>query len=290
MLAWLIDTFAPFQALGRLCWLAAVLGLFWWAEGHYAAAFPPPGDRRRGRRTNFVLLAIVMALNFFAAAGTVALLAWGERVGFGLFNAFDWPVWVELVVSVFVLDLVALYAAHVLLHRVPLLWRIHVVHHADRHVDLTTGTRHHPLDFLLRECLAVVVVSLLGTPLWVYLVYRGLSVLFTYWTHANVRLPAKLERALSYVIVTPRMHRVHHHHERPWTDTNFGNLFSWWDRLFGTYARVDERELVFGVDCADAARADDLRYQLGLPWDARWSRERHAAVPEPGALECEPAT
>lgn len=282
MLEFVIATFAPFQALAKLGWLVAVFAVFWWAEGYYEPAFAKPADRGQGRRANLGLLAVVMGLNFFAAAGTAWLIAWQADTGFGLFHAFDWPAWVELGVSVLVLDLIALYTAHVLLHKVPLLWRVHVVHHADRHVDLTTGTRHHPLDFLVREGFALLVVFLLGMPPWVYLTYRALSVAFTYWTHANVRLPTRLERALAWVLVTPRMHRVHHHHELPWTDANFGNLFSFWDRLFGTYARVDERELVYGVDCADAARADDLGYQLRLPWDDRWApRDAGAAAPEP---------
>lgn len=284
MLAWLIDTFAPFQALAKLGWLAVVLGLFWWAEGHYASAFAKPAGRGRARRTNLQLLAIVMALNFFAAAATVALIAWGEGAGFGLFHVFDWPAWVELAVSVLVLDLIALYSAHVLLHAVPALWRVHVVHHADEHVDVTTGTRHHPLDFLLREVFALMVVALLGMPLWVYLAYRALAVAFTYFTHANVRLPAKLERALNYVIVTPRMHRVHHHRERPWTDTNFGNLFSFWDRLFGTYARVDERELVYGVDCLDGLPVEGLGAQLSLPWRA-WGQVKPSAAAAGGSAD-----
>lgn len=279
----LIGEVASYQALVKLAWLAVVLGAFWWAEGHYESALARPAGRARGRRTNLLLLGIVMALNFFAAIATACLVAACERAGFGLFHVVDCPEWVELAGSVAVLDLVALYLAHVLLHRVPALWRVHVVHHADLHVDVTTGTRHHPLDFLVREGFALAVVCLLGVPLWAYLVYRALAVAFTYFTHANIRLPAKLERALSYVVVTPRMHRVHHHRELPWTDANFGNLFSVWDRLFGTYARVDESGLVYGVDCVVGVDADELAAQLRLPW-SDWGapvadRPRHAGAP-----------
>jgi len=153
------------------------------------------------------------------------------------------------------------------LHKVPALWRLHLVHHSDKHVDVTTGTRHHPLDFLLRETFALIAIAITGMPVSFYLFYRILSVVFTYFTHANIALPAKVDRAISYLFVTPNMHKFHHHNELPWTDSNYGNMLSIWDRLFGTFVYDDVKKVVYGVDIADHKNDESLLTQLGLPFD-----------------------
>ena len=117
-----------------------------------------------------------------------------------------------------------------------------MIHHSDSKVDATTGTRHHPGDYLLREVFALGTIILVGAPIAFYLFYRIVTVFFTYFTHANIALPAVVgQTALSWVIVTPNLHKFHHHFERPWTDTNFGNIFSLWDRMFGTLVYQDPR-------------------------------------------------
>ena len=266
MLQSFVDFAANLPTAGKFGWLVLVMGVFWIAEGYYG--FVKHEYRKwRHARVNLVLLAIVMVINVAFGLATAGIFSWVETNQFGLLALISAPLWVELILSILVLDLIAQYGAHYALHKVPFMWRLHIVHHSDTHVDVTTGTRHHPLDFLFREVAALLAVVLLGMPLAFYLVYRLVTVFFTYWTHANVRLPAKLERALGYVIVTPHMHKVHHHHTLPHTDTNFGNMLSIWDRLFGTYGEIEESQLVYGVDVANYEHADDLGYQLGVPWD-----------------------
>jgi len=104
-------------------------------------------------------------------------------------------------------------------------------------------------------------------PIAFYLFYRILSVVFTYFTHANIALPAKVDRTISYLFVTPNMHKFHHHNELPWTDSNFGNMLSIWDRLFGTFMYGDVKKVVYGVDIADHKNDESLLTQLGLPFD-----------------------
>ena len=147
------------------------------------------------------------------------------------------------------------------------MWRLHLVHHSDKAVDVTTGTRHHPLDFVIRECFALLAVLITGMPLSFYLLYRLLSVLFTYWTHANLRLPLSLDRGLSWILVTPNMHKFHHHYQVPWTDSNYGNMFSVWDRIFGTFVYGDLQDIQYGVDLADHTNDQDIATQLGLPFN-----------------------
>ena len=145
------------------------------------------------------------------------------------------------------------------------MWKLHLVHHSDTHVDATTGTRQHPGEYIIREFLAVFTIVSFGIPVSWYLFYRLVTVFFTYWTHSNVGLPVWLDKALSYVIITPMMHKFHHHFEQPWTDTNFGNVLSLWDRLFGTFVYDDHKKIKYGVDVLDNSRDQDIKYQLGLP-------------------------
>jgi sterol desaturase/sphingolipid hydroxylase (fatty acid hydroxylase superfamily) len=113
---------------------------------------------------------------------------------------------------------------------------------------------------------AVIAIVVTGAPLAVYVFYRILTIFFTYWTHANLSLPKGLNRVLGWAFVTPQMHKFHHHFEAPWTDRNYGNMLSIWDRLLGTMVDGDPREIIYGLDVADDAKSDDAAYQMGLPF------------------------
>jgi sterol desaturase/sphingolipid hydroxylase (fatty acid hydroxylase superfamily) len=143
-----------------------------------------------------------------------------------------------------------------------------MVHHSDTHVDVTTGTRHHPGDWMIREAFALLAVIVTGAPLSFYFIFRFANVIFTYLTHANISLPLWLERSLAWVFITPNAHKFHHHYERPWTDSNYGNIFSLWDRLFGTYVYGDVRKVQYGLDVLEGRKDDDVIAQLKLPFDS----------------------
>ncbi|MEZ5652367.1 MAG: sterol desaturase family protein [Burkholderiaceae bacterium] len=245
-----------------------------------------PYHRLRHLRVNGALLASTLVINGLFGLLLVRMVPWLEQHRFGLFHLFELPIWFELLLTVLILDLLAQYVVHYLLHNVPLLWRFHMVHHSDTHVDATTGTRHHPVDYAVRETFSLVIVALLGAPIAFYLLYRLLTVVFTYLTHANIRLPGALDRALATVFVTPDAHKFHHHENHPWTDRNYGNVFSIWDRLFGTFVYDDTARIRYGVDTMVAERADALVYQLRQPFshDAGRARASHlAAAATPGA-------
>jgi sterol desaturase/sphingolipid hydroxylase (fatty acid hydroxylase superfamily) len=153
------------------------------------------------------------------------------------------------------------------LHHVKWMWRLHLVHHADTHVDATSGTRHHPGDLAFRLIASMVAIVAFGIPAIYYVVYRLLTPFFGYFTHANIKLPGKLDQLLSYIIVTPDMHKFHHHYQAPWTDSNFGNIFSCWDRLFGTLVYEDTKDIHYGLDIMDDSRDLDFFYQMKAPID-----------------------
>tara|TARA_B100000212_G_C27206544_1_gene461100 strand:- start:306 stop:779 length:474 start_codon:yes stop_codon:yes gene_type:complete len=125
---------------------------------------------------------------------------------------------------------------------------IHLVHHSDHHVDTTTANRHHPFESLIRFIFTLFGVFLIGANIGIVMLYQSLSLISTQFNHANIKLPKKVDLFLSYLFVSPDMHKTHHHYRLPYTDSNFGNIFSIWDRLFGTYRTFNREKLVYGVD------------------------------------------
>jgi sterol desaturase/sphingolipid hydroxylase (fatty acid hydroxylase superfamily) len=170
-----------------------------------------------------------------APAGAVGFAVLSESRGWGLFNVLALPIWLNVLSALLLLDL-AIYLQHRLFHAVPVLWRIHRMHHADLDIDVTTGARFHPIEILLSLGIkGLVVVSLGASPLAV-LAFEIVLNATAMFNHSNVRLPALVEPVLRWLVVTPDMHRVHHSIVRLETDSNFGFNFPWWDRLFRTYS------------------------------------------------------
>ena len=262
-----LNFFETLPTLAKVGWVIGLLSIFWIAEGYYS--FLNLGYKKWSHaKTNFIFLAFVFLINFLFGLLTVGIFSWINTEHFGLLHLIDLPIWLELFLAILALDFIAQYGVHYLLHNVPLLFRLHIVHHSDTHVDVTTGTRHHPLDFVLRETFALIAVIIMGMPISFYLFYRILSVFFTYFTHANIKLPLKLDKVLSYIIVTPYMHKFHHHWELPWTDSNYGNLFSIWDHLFGTYVYGNPSEIRYGLDILEDDTSNAIGYQMKAPFDS----------------------
>lgn len=172
-----------------------------------------------------------------------------------------------LLVAMLALDLSS-YAMHRLEHAVHPLWRLHAVHHADTHLDASTGVRHHPLEYLLAAALGAAVITLLGLPAWAVSIYAAIAVTAAVAQHANLVLPARLDACLRPVLVTPALHEVHHSADIRDHDSNYGTLFSFWDRLFGTYRETSQAgafRIRFGVEPFTADRYAALHWGLLLP-------------------------
>jgi sterol desaturase/sphingolipid hydroxylase (fatty acid hydroxylase superfamily) len=176
------------------------------------------------------LRALSVALPLLAVGA--ALDAW--KMGWGLFNQLNWPIWVEIVLSILLLDF-AIWAQHLITHKVPLFWRFHRVHHADRDMDVTTAVRFHPVEILASMLLKIGLVYLLGPQALAVLLFEVLLNGTALFNHANISLPRAVDRIVRLVLVTPDMHRVHHSVLRAEHDSNFGFALSIWDRIFGTY-------------------------------------------------------
>ena len=190
---------------------------------------------------------LILRLLFPAAATGIAVLA--QQRGWGLFNSFAAPLPLATLISIVMLDGI-IYLQHVMLHAVPVLWRLHRVHHADPEYDVTTGTRFHPLEIVLSMLIKFAAIILLGAPVVSVVVFEVILNATAMFNHGNIKLPGNIDRALRLLVVTPDMHRVHHSVENDETNSNFGFSLSWWDRLFGTYRdqpRAGHTDMTIGI-------------------------------------------
>ncbi len=167
---------------------------------------------------------------FPTAAVGLALICETER--WGVLNILAWPAWAEILVAVVLLDLI-IYVQHTLFHSVPILWRLHRMHHADLEIDVTTGLRFHPVEILLSMLIKLGAVAVLGAPVLGVLIFEVLLNASSMFNHSNARMPAGADRILRRILVTPDMHRVHHSIVVHETNSTFGFNSPWWDRLFG---------------------------------------------------------
>ena len=248
----------------KAVWIFGCLSFAWVLEAG-APLFREKYEKWKHAGINGIFLVAVMLINVGFGILSLGIFDWSNNNSFGLLYLVDLPAWAELLIAFLFLDLIAQYFVHYLLHKIKYMWKMHMVHHSDTNVDATTGTRHHPGDYILREAFALLAIFLTGAPLSFYLFYRVATIFFTYMTHANISLPLWLDKLISYIFISPNMHKFHHHYKRPWTDSNFGNIFSFWDRLFGTYFYGDPTKVKYGLDVLDNSKDLDLAYQLKLP-------------------------
>lgn len=204
-----------------------------------------------------------LLLGFFFAR----VMHWTGNHHFGLIRgeaAESHPLLAFL--AVFLLLDLGEYGYHVIMHKVKRLWMFHMVHHSDPSVDITTTLREHPGENLIRLSFTLLWVFISGAALWMLLLRQLIQAFSTLVAHINYRLPDRTDRVLGWIFITPNLHQVHHHFKQPYTDCNYGDVLSIWDRLFGTFRTLPADELVFGVDaCADQVAVDDFRSLLVLP-------------------------
>jgi len=215
-----------------------------------------------------VVLDTVLLRLIFPLAG-VGLAAFCAKNGWGILNHFQVPFWMAVPLAVIALDFV-IWLQHVMVHAVPLLWRLHRVHHADLDYDVTTGARFHPLEIVLSMLIKLATIVVLGPPVVAVVIFEVLLNATAMFNHGNIGLPARLDRILRWVVVTPDMHRVHHSIEDDETNSNFGFNLPWWDRLFGTYRdqpRAGQAGMTIGIrDHGDPREVSRLDGMLLLPF------------------------
>lgn len=220
---WIIEGFIPLYKFNYKKWRHAIPNLFF----------------------NLTLLLVNLPLAFML----LKTADWVVVSNFGIINWLpNMSLWLYAILGLILMDFFGSYLPHLIEHKVKVLWMVHLVHHTEHNVDTTTANRHHPIESIIRFFFTLLGVFIVGAPIGLVMLYQSLSVIATQFNHANIKLPKKIDKALSYIIVSPDMHKVHHHYVLPYTDSNYGNIFSIWDRLLGTYMELDTDKIVYGVD------------------------------------------
>lgn len=251
--------------LGAFFGIFLAMALWEWARPMRALVVP----RWKRWATNWaisIIDAAVVKLLFGAAAAGAALDAAASDWGF--LHALAWPFWVEFLIAFVILDF-AIWLQHLLTHKIPILWRLHRVHHADRDIDVTTAIRFHPIEIALSMLFKIGLVYLLGASVIAVILFEVLLNGFAMFNHANVRLPKGLDGVLRLAVVTPDMHRVHHSTDRREHDANYGFNLSVWDRLFGTYVAQPRRghdQMTIGLTQYQSEAPASLPWSLANPF------------------------
>ncbi len=244
----IINYFETIPSHHRAAIIIGGLTLFWIIEG----IVPLIGFKYKKWRhavPNIFFTITTILVNLPLAFLLLKASDWTVAQDFGMLNWLpEMPLWLYVVLGLVLLDGVGAYLPHIIEHKVKPLWMIHLVHHSDHYVDTTTANRHHPLESVIRYVFTLFGVVIVGAPIGLVLLYQSLSVVATQFNHANIKLPKKVDDVLSYFIVSPDMHKVHHHYKMPYTDSNYGNIFSVWDRIFGTFKTLDTDKIIYGVD------------------------------------------
>lgn len=222
--------------------------------------------RHTGLNIFFTITTII--INFVMAFILVNTSEWVVAQQIGILQWTNAPTWVALIFGFMLMDFLGAWLAHYVEHHVKWMWQFHAVHHTDQNVDTTTANRHHPGESVIRFLFTTVAVIIVGAPMWLVFLYQSASALLSQFNHANVNMPNWLDSTLRLVFCTPNMHRVHHHYRQPYSDSNYGNIFSFWDRIFRTHQVVDNSKLIYGLDTHMTDKeANNLGTLLKLPFD-----------------------
>lgn len=255
-------------AIRLACFFGVFGGMALWEFAAPRRRLTVPKLLRWANNLALIMLNSVLLRALFPAAA-VGVAAFAARQSWGLLNYFAVPLWMTIPVSVVLLDFV-IYLQHVMFHAVPLLWRLHRVHHADLDIDVTTGARFHPIEIVLSMLIKAAVILVLGPPAVAVVIFEVLLNATSMFNHGNVRMPPALDRVLRLILVSPDMHRVHHSIEEEETNSNFAFNLSMWDRIFGTYCdqpRAGHEGMTIGISTfREASRCIWLPGILALPF------------------------
>ena len=271
----IIHYFETIPSLHRALLLAGGITFFWLTES-IKPLFNFDYKKRQHAGINIFFTITTIIVNFLMAFILLWTANWTIENHFGILQIL--PAinqWLYLLIGLLLLDLIGAYVVHFVEHKVKFLWKFHLVHHSDIWVDTTTANRHHPGESVIRFLFTTLAVVLVGTPMWMVFLYQSMSVVLSQFNHANISLPVKMDKLLSYVIVSPDMHKVHHHYILPHTDSNYGNIFSIWDRLFGTFSTIKRENIIYGIDThMEIEKNNSVTNLLKIPFQKTQSFEK----------------
>lgn len=265
----IIDYFSTIPSLHRGLILAVGIAFFWLLES-IKPLFDFNYKKWNHAGINIFFTITTIIVNFAMAFILLMTAEWVVQNKFGLLQWLpEINIWIYTLIGLLLLDLIGAYLAHLVQHKTKWMWRFHLIHHTDTWIDTTSANRHHPGESVIRFVFTTLGVLIVGSPMWLVFLYQSLSVVFSQFNHANISLPKKLDNLISYVIVSPDMHKVHHHYVMPYTDSNYGNIFSVWDRLFGTFTTLRNDQIIYGVDThMKPEENNNLKNLLKIPFQS----------------------
>lgn len=263
----MIDFFEHIPSYYRTAILVAGLLILWLIEG----AIPRlrfSSNKYRHAGTNLFFTLTTAIVNFGFAFLIVKASDWTSSQKFGLLYLLQLPAWLHAILALLILDFIGAYLVHFIQHKIGWMWQFHKIHHTDKEIDTTTALRHHPIESVFRVVALFIAIVVAGVPIWMVMLYQTISAFMSQFNHANIHLPHWLDKGLSWIIVSPDMHKVHHSRFQPETDSNYANIFSLWDRLFGTFVTVkDTTSINYGLDEYQDARYQQIGPLLKTPWE-----------------------
>ncbi len=263
----ILSYFETIPSAHRALILAGGITIFWWIENAFPL-FKMDYKKWNHAGINLFFTGTTILVNFSMAFLLLQSAALVTQHEFGILYWLNIKnLWLYAFVGLLLLDLIGAYLAHLVQHKVRWMWKFHLIHHTDTWVDTTTANRHHPGESVIRFVFTLLGVWLVGAGMGLVFLYQSLSVVFSQFNHANLPLPKKVDKWISYLIVSPDMHKVHHHFQLPYTDSNYGNIFSVWDRLFGTFSYLDRNQIHYGVDThPEPSEHNNLKNLLAIPF------------------------
>ncbi|MEO6168596.1 MAG: sterol desaturase family protein [Chitinophagales bacterium] len=263
----IVEFFSTIPSYQRTVILASGFMLMWMVE-MLIPLFKNHTKKIGHTGVNLFFTLTTIMVNFLFAVLLVKASDFTVSNQFGILYLVNLPLWLHVILGLLLLDLVGAYWIHWLGHKIKWMWKFHAIHHTDPHVNATTALRHHPGESVFRAIFLMIAILIAGVPVGIVMLYQTFSALFSQFNHANIILPGWLDRSMQWIIVSPNMHKVHHHYTMPVTDTNYGNIFSFWDRLFGTFLKKDLKEIQYGLDIFPEEKAHSwLPRLLRMPFE-----------------------
>jgi sterol desaturase/sphingolipid hydroxylase (fatty acid hydroxylase superfamily) len=266
MLQSIINYFETIPSWQRAALLAGGIVVFWTIEGFIP--FKKMLYNKWKHASVNIFFTITTVLVNFALAFMMSIsseLVTVKKIG--MYNWITIPLWLNVLLCMMILDFIGAYVIHFLQHKVKFMWRFHLIHHTDTNVDSTTANRHHPGESAFRAVFTSIAILISGAPFGIVMLYQSISAVMSQFNHANIKLPLWLDNAICLILVSPSMHKVHHHNVQPFTDTNYGNIFSIWDKLAFTFAKKDVTTIVYGIDThMESQENTDIKNLLNIPF------------------------
>ena len=244
----IVNYFQNIPSTHRSLLIIGGITLFWIIENGFPL-FKFKYNKWQHAGVNIFFTLTTILINFTLAFILFKSSIWVTENNFGILYWLSIKsLLLQAIIGLLLMDLIGAYTAHLVEHKTKVLWRFHIIHHTDTWIDTTSANRHHPGESVIRFTFTTLAIIIVGAPIWLFFLYQSLSVFLSQFNHANITLPEKLDNFISYFIVSPNMHKVHHHYILPYTDSNYGNIFSIWDRIFGTFLILPMNEIIYGID------------------------------------------